>query len=222
MYRDRASAPARGLLLDGTYRYFDDNVPDAARELRDGATQFVPGDGSLNPKLLVIGEAPGAQEDAKGSPFVGKSGRLLDQLLLLAGLFREEVWITNVVKYRPPGNRTPDPDEVEAFLPLLRREVALVAGDATRFAVGLGSTACRALTGESISVAKSHGSWVDLKAGWKLFVSYHPAAGLRSVTVRAEMRIDFVKLGRLLGTNDKGRENFGGPGNYRGRQDRFN
>jgi uracil-DNA glycosylase len=188
---------SREAALEDLYRQWDEDPPDALKELKDGARRFVPGDGSLIPKAIIVGEAPGAREDRVGSPFVGPSGEFLDQLLLMAGLHREEVWITNVVKYRPTGNRTPERDEISASLPLLRREVALVAGERRPILVGLGRVACEVLVRGAISVARAHGTWRRLgrHEDWRLFLSYHPSAGLRSKSVREAMLADFAKLG---------------------------
>jgi uracil-DNA glycosylase len=167
--------------------------------LRHSATRLVPGDGDLvHPKLVIVGEAPGAKEDAAGYPFVGPSGKLLAQLLATAGLDRREVWITNVVKYRPPNNRTPDPLEVEASLPYLRREVALVAGAGCSMLVGLGRTACCAMSGENISVVERAGSWCLLRGGWRMFISCHPSWGIRNPGNRRKMVKDFDKLRKTM------------------------
>jgi uracil-DNA glycosylase len=197
------SRPAREHLLLQTYKQFDENPPmPEIAALRDGAKQFVPGAGSFTPKAILIGEAPGAREDQFGAPFVGKSGRFLDELLLAANLSRDEVWITNVVKYRPKANRTPDPVEIDASLSLLRRELALVAGDQCRLIVGLGRVACCAVAGKPISVTQAHGSVRSLKGDWRLFISYHPSAGLRDKGTRRAMIADFDVLGQIL----KGRD----------------
>src|SRR5919199_6670586 len=102
------------------------------------ATRMVPGEGSPAARLMLVGEAPGATEDALGRPFVGRAGRLLDEALAQAGLERAAVWITNVVKARPPGNRDPRASEVAHWLPVLERELALVA---PRLVVPLGRQA---------------------------------------------------------------------------------
>lgn len=193
---------ARKLLLEKTYEQFDRNPTSTIRLLRDGAKQMVPGRGSFNPAVIFVGEAPGSQEDREGRPFVGLSGKLLDKFLLRAGIEnRDDIWITNVVKYRPEGNRTPYDDEIQDSLPLLRREAALVAGDATKLFVGLGAVACSAIAGAPISVGRSHSSVVSLKAGWKLFVTFHPAAGLRSTHIRTQTYTDFERLAHILRTH---------------------
>lgn len=193
------SRPAREHLLFQAYKHFDENppTPEIAR-LREDARIFVPGDGSMYPRAIFIGEAPGAVEDRDGIPFVGQSGRLLDSLLAVADLRRTDVWVTNVVKYRPIANRTPYPDEVKPFASLLRRELAYVAGERCRIAVGLGRIACSVLAGEDVSVSREHGTVRELRGNWKLFVSYHPAAALRSSQVNLAMKDDFVELRKVL------------------------
>ncbi len=96
-------------------------------EICENATNIVPGEGSETADVMLVGEAPGASEDKQGRPFVGRSGKLLDQLLAEAGLVRDDVFITNVVKARPPGNRDPKADEVAHYLPWLEQQLALIA-----------------------------------------------------------------------------------------------
>lgn len=172
----------------------------------DLSARYVPGDGSLDAaKLIFVGEAPGATEERLGRPFVGKSGRFLSQLLRAPlGVARAEIYITNVVKFRPPENRDPTPEEIEAGLRYLRREIALVGGESgCRTIVGLGRIACGALLGEATSVGRSHGSVLPLGGSWSLFVSYHPSWAIRSPANKAVMSGDFEKLrymqGRLWG-----------------------
>lgn len=159
------------------------------------ANRLVPGDGSLVPRLIIVGEAPGHKEDRAGTPFVGPSGELLDELLGIAGLKREEAWITNVVKFRPRSNRDPEAREIEASLGYLRRELALLGSNGCRRIVGLGRVACSALTGEIISPTRRRGDWIPLKGDWRLFVSCHPAWGLRNALHADKMRNDFLQLG---------------------------
>jgi DNA polymerase len=191
---------ARKLLLEKTYEVFDRNPPGPIAALRrEGSDRFVPGNGSFSPAAVVIGEAPGAVEAKQGMPFVGKSGRFLTELLRdYSGVDRNALWITNVVKYRPPQNRTPSGEEIAASLSLLKQELALVGGNKTRAVIGLGRVACEAMVGERISMMHRHGTWVDLRQGWTMFVSYHPATALRSVVIRNHMRADFSKLGADL------------------------
>ena len=193
----RSGIAARKLLLEKTYELFDRSPPGPIAALRrDGSDVFVPGNGSFNPLAIVVGEAPGAMEAKQGAPFVGKSGRFLDELLRdFAGIDRDSLWVTNVVKYRPERNRTPTDEEIAASMKLLQQEVALVGGERTRMLIGLGRVACSAMAGERISMVNRHGSWIGLPYGWTMFISYHPAAGLRSVLIRKQMRDDFTTLG---------------------------
>lgn len=167
------------------------------------ATRFVPGDGSLRPVMILVGEAPGSREDYVGSPFVGPAGRFLDELLFLEGWHREEVWVTNVLKFRPPGNREPTEAEVSAARPYLRRELALLGRNGCRTIVGLGRTACEAIAGESVSPLSRAGSWIPLKNRWRLFVSPHPSWGIRKDSNRTRMCAVFQKLAYDLANNTK-------------------
>lgn len=181
--------------LESIYRTQDED--QAFAHLKP--SRFVPGDGSLRPKIILVGEAPGAMENRKGSPFVGPSGRFLDDLLRIARLDREQVWTTNVLKFRPPKNREPTEEEILAALPYLKREVALLGANGCRRIVGLGRTACSAISGEAISPLRDHSSWRELRHGWNLFVSCHPSWGIRSSYAADSMRGDFLQLGYDLG-----------------------
>lgn len=174
------------------------------------ATRFVPGDGALSPRVIFVGEAPGRQEDLHGSPFVGPAGQFLDELLPVANLFggRREVWITNVLKFRPPRNREPTEEEISAARPYLRRELALLGRTGCRTVVGLGRTACEAIAGASISPVSRAGSWIELRNDWRLFVSPHPSWGIRSERNKARMREVFSTLAYDLArpTEENGEE----------------
>jgi DNA polymerase len=183
--------------LEALYRAQD---TDPAFEQLRATARFVPGDGGLRPKAIFVGEAPGRIENKIGSPFVGPSGRFLDELLRIAHLDRELEWVTNVVKYRPPRNRTPTEEEIEASRPYFRKEVALVGRNGCRVLVGLGRTACEAIAGEAISPTRKHATWVELRNGWRLFVSCHPSWGIRDPANADNMRDDFLQLGYDLGT----------------------
>lgn len=164
---------------------------------REGSAKFVPGDGSLRPRAIFIGEAPGVQEDRQGKPFVGASGTMLNGLLADIGLLRHECWITNVIKYRPTDNRTPTPQEIDAARPYLRREVQALAYDPLRPppVVLLGATALR-LVGDDLRVGSSHG--VVLQNGrWRFLPVYHPAAALRNGKLRETMATDLLQLRKL-------------------------
>lgn len=140
-------------------------------------TQVVFSDGVVDAKLVVVGEAPGANEDATGLPFVGAAGQLLDLLLATVGLSRRDtVYICNVLKCRPPGNRNPLPDEIEACSPYLKKQLAFVA---PRALLAVGSFSAQALTRDSRPIGRLRGL-VHSYEGIPLVVTYHPAALLRN------------------------------------------
>ena len=150
--------------------------------LRAGCTQTVFGVGDENAKWLFVGEGPGAEEDARGEPFVGHAGRLLDNMLLAIGLKRKEVYIANVVKCRPPDNRQPHANEVAACLPYLKHQIALIKPG---IIVALGRTAASALLDTDASVASLRGR-VHEYQGIPLIVSFHPAYLLRTPQDKAK------------------------------------
>ena len=145
--------------------------------LAEGRTQVVFSDGNPTGRLMVVGEAPGQREDETGLPFVGPAGQLLDLLLATVGLSRREsVYICNVLKCRPPGNRNPLPDEIELCSPYLRRQIELVQPEVI---LAVGTFSAQLLTGRPIALGKLRGS-VYSYAGTPLVVTYHPAALLRN------------------------------------------
>jgi len=145
--------------------------------LAETRTQVVFSDGAVDARLVVVGEAPGANEDATGLPFVGAAGQFLDLLLATVDLSREDtVYICNVLKCRPPGNRNPQPDEIEACSPFLRKQLELVA---PRALLAVGTFAAQALTGEQKPLGRLRGQ-VHSYQGIPLVVTYHPAALLRN------------------------------------------
>lgn len=156
-------------------------------------TNMVPGEGSATADVMLVGEAPGATEDALGRPFVGRAGQLLDELLGAAGLERAAVYITNVVKARPPGNRDPRADEVAHHMPWLEAELALVQ---PRLVVPLGRHAL-AHFAPGVKISDVHGT-VRTQRGRTLFPLYHPAAALRSPALRATLFEDARALGAAL------------------------
>jgi len=156
----------------------------------------VPGEGVLNARLMVIGEGPGADEDTTGKPFVGRAGKYLDAWLSAINLSRtENTYITNIVKCRPPGNRDPLPEEVQACLPYLKRQIALVKPDAI---LCLGRVAAHVLLSREDALR-------DLRAvihrfeGIPLVVTYHPAAVLRNLQLRAPVWDDLKRVAELVG-----------------------
>ncbi len=161
--------------------------------LHVGRTKAVPGDGAADAQIMFIGEAPGFHEDQQGLPFVGAAGRLLNELLEKAGIDRQQVFITNVVKCRPPGNRDPEPDEVEACKPYLDQQIEVIN---PKVIVTLGRhSMARAYPDEKISVV--HGQ--PRKVGDLVyFPMFHPAAALHQPSLRSVVEADFRLLKDLL------------------------
>jgi DNA polymerase len=167
-------------------------------ELHRSATNGVPGEGNPNARILLIGEAPGWHEDNQGKPFVGNSGKFLTELLEKAGLSRDEVFITNVVKHRPPGNRDPLPDEILACSVYLERQITAIDPDVI---VTLGRfSMSKYFPGEKIS--KIHGEPKEV-GGRYVVPMYHPAAALHNGALRSTIEEDFQKLPRLLAEREK-------------------
>jgi len=161
----------------------------------------VPGVGDVRAEWMFIGEAPGAEEDARGEPFVGQAGRLLDNMLAALGISRQKnVYIANVLKCRPPGNRTPEPQEVESCRPYLERQIALVG---PRLLIALGKSAASLLLGTDASIASLRGR-VHRYQGRPLIVTYHPAYLLRSLPEKAKAWEDLVLAKRTLATLKNG------------------
>jgi DNA polymerase len=162
-------------------------------ELHRTATNAVPGEGNPDARVMFIGEAPGWHEDKQGKPFVGASGQFLSELIESAGLTRDEVFITNIVKHRPPGNRDPLPDEIAACAGYLERQIAAIDPDVI---VTLGRHSMnRYFPGERIS--KIHGK--PKRAGSRLVVPmYHPAAALHNGSLRSTIEDDFKQLPKFL------------------------
>lgn len=167
--------------------------------LKHTATNLVFGDGNPEARVMLIGEAPGADEDAQGLPFVGQSGQLLDKALRTIGLTREIFYITNVIPWRPPGNRQPTPAETEALLPFLRRHIDLVNPD---FLILVGGTAAKALLGGREGIMRLRGAWRDYTSetgkSMKVIAIFHPAYLLRSPNQKREMWIDLIKIKHTL------------------------
>lgn len=144
--------------------------------LHEGRQHVVFGEGASNARLLCVGEAPGAVEDETGRPFVGRAGQLLDLMLLSVGLRRDEVYICNVLKCRPPGNRNPQPEEIAACSPLLLQQIDLIDPEVI---VAFGSFAAQTLLGVRESIGRLRGR-THLYGRYPLVVTYHPAASLRN------------------------------------------
>ena len=153
----------------------------------------VPGEGQLAAKIMFIGEAPGKSEDEKGRPFVGTAGRILDDMLKRAGIERSEVFITNVVKCRPPNNRVPQDDEVNACRPYLDRQIALIR---PKVICILGRTAYSSVLGGG-SITANRGKIVE-KAGQKYFLTIHPAAAIYNRSLISVLEADLKKLAKQI------------------------
>jgi DNA polymerase len=161
-------------------------------------THAVVSDGSPEARLMFIGEAPGRDEDLQGKPFVGAAGQLLTKMIQAMGLTREEVYICNVLKDRPPGNRPPEPDEVEACLPFLREQIAIIQ---PAVICVLGAVAAKALLGPHVAITKIRGS-VSEYGGIPLVPTFHPAYLLRNPDAKKFAWADLKKVKRLLETRD--------------------
>jgi len=164
-------------------------------ECCEQATNLVPGEGDPDAAVVVVGEAPGANEDKEGRPFVGQAGRMLAELLSDAGLRREDVFITNVVKGRPPGNRDPRADEVAHSWPWLEAQLAVIEPE---LVVPLGRHALARFAPE-LKIAETHGRAVEA-GGRRLFPLYHPAAALYNRSLQATLHDDARALGAHLGS----------------------
>ncbi len=147
--------------------------------LKKNATNLVFGDGNINSKIMIIGEGPGANEDAEGKPFVGRAGKLLDKMLAAIQLDRTKVYISNVVNYRPPENRKPTNTEIERYLPYLKSHIEIIN---PKILLLLGSTALNTLIGNDVVISTARGKWIQKEIGavkpW-IIASFHPAFLMR-------------------------------------------
>lgn len=159
-----------------------------------GRTKVVFGEGNPAGRLMFIGEGPGADEDREGRPFVGRAGALLTKIIEAMGLARKDVYIANVVKCRPPGNRTPEPDEIAACLPYLEKQIDLVGPEAI---CTLGNVATHAVTGERRPISEMRWKTYEYR-GIKVFPTYHPAACLRNPESKKLVWEDIKKVMRSL------------------------
>jgi uracil-DNA glycosylase len=162
-------------------------------DLAATATQLVFGHGNPHAKIVFIGEAPGKNEDQKGRPFIGAAGKFLDEMLESIGLSREEVYITNIVKYRPPNNRDPLPNEKEQFLPYLLEELEAIR---PVIVVTLGRHSMNCFLPEE-QISKVHGQVIK-KSGYTFVPLYHPAAALYNGAMRQVLIEDFNKIPDIL------------------------
>jgi uracil-DNA glycosylase len=175
-------------------------IADCTRcRLAEGRTQVVFGNGAPHADLMFVGEAPGFHEDKQGFPFVGQAGKLLDQLLGGIGLTRDTVFVANVLKCRPPGNRDPMPDEIEACEPHLFRQVELIQ---PKLVATLGNFATKLLSGKQLGITRVHGQEQEVMLGGRsvlLYPLYHPAAALYTPAMLKVLQQDFARIPELLG-----------------------
>ena len=181
-----------------------EEIGDCTRcALAKGRNKIVFGDGDPNAKLMFVGEGPGADEDASGLPFVGRGGQLLNNMIAAMGLKREQVYIANVVKCRPPGNRTPEPDEAHTCSPFLFQQIDVVR---PKIIVALGQTAVTYLTGEKRPLSGWRGVTHPFRGGAKLIVTYHPAFLLRDPNQKKHAWADLQIAMRELGLEPPARK----------------
>jgi len=164
-------------------------------ELSKTRTNSVPGYGSPSATIMFIGEGPGANEDKQGRPFVGQAGKLLDKLLGTISLAREDVFITNIVKCRPPGNRVPETNEVRVCKPYLMAQIAIMR---PKVIVTLGASSTKSMLSPSVAISRIHGK-LQIKEGIRFLPMYHPAAYLhkRSPDLLQAMKGDFKTLEKI-------------------------
>jgi uracil-DNA glycosylase len=192
-----STVPSRRDRLVGLYHEASDcqRCPLAATR-----TKVVFGSGNADADLMFVGEAPGAEEDRQGLPFVGRAGALLTELLEGIGMSREDVFIANVLKCRPPGNRDPQPDEIESCSPYLHKQVELIQ---PKVVGTLGNFATKLLTGSRTGITKVRGTTqVHVLGGRAVYLMplLHPAAALRTPSLVETLREDFAKFPELLAT----------------------
>lgn len=180
----------------GALREIRDDIGDCTRcVLHKGRTNLVFGVGNPEAELMFVGEGPGADEDAQGEPFVGRAGQLLNNMIAAMGLRRQDVYIANVVKCRPPGNRTPEREECDTCSPFLLRQIDVIK---PKIIVALGAVAAKTLLSVNDSMANLRGRFYDFR-GFKLAVTYHPAFLLRDPRQKKETWKDLQMVMQYLG-----------------------
>jgi DNA polymerase len=200
------AAPAPSL-FDATDKIADDTLLRIREDLGECTRcklhkhrhTIVFGDGNPKAELVFVGEGPGADEDAQGLPFVGRAGKLLTQMIEAMGLQRKDVYICNVVKCRPPENRTPEEDEVSTCSPFLLRQLDVIS---PKVIVCLGAVAAKTLLKTNRGISQFRGQWLDFRAS-KLMATYHPAYLLRNPNAKGEVWKDLQKVMAALGLQAK-------------------
>ncbi len=177
------------------------HVGDCRRcNLHEGRTNLVFGEGNEKARLVFVGEGPGFEEDKSGRPFVGKAGQLLTRIIENGmGLTRDAVYICNVVKCRPPGNRDPNPDEIETCLPFLKSQLAVIGPEVI---CAMGRVSCRALLGDDFRITRDRGHWRDYE-GIPLMPTFHPAYLLRNPAAKRPVWDDVKSIMEKLGLKVK-------------------
>ena len=163
-------------------------------ELKNSAANMVFSDGNPKSKIMLIGEAPGANEDEEGLPFVGRAGVLLDKMLAAIDLDRKKVYISNIINYRPPNNRRPTEDEIKRYLPFITKHIEIINPS---ILVLLGSTAMNALIGNEIVISKMRGKWIEKKFGnckTSVIITFHPAFLMRQPAQKKMAWIDLKMI----------------------------
>jgi uracil-DNA glycosylase len=194
--RPMAQAKAKALSIERfseskSLEQLDKTIAECRRcSLWKEANKLVFGTGDPNADIMFVGEGPGAEEDVQGKPFVGRAGKLLDKMLIDAGISRDEVYIANVVKHRPPGNRDPLPDEVQACEPYLHIQIKIIK---PKIICALGRIAAQTLLQTKMNLGEMRKRWFDYQ-GTKLMVTYHPAAILRSMSYLEPSMEDLRKM----------------------------
>ena len=196
--------PAAISLFETAVRVVDDSLEKIRAEIGEDCqrcklcrkrSKIVFGDGNPRAELVFVGEGPGHDEDVQGLPFVGRAGKLLTQMIEAMGLARQDVYICNVVKCRPPENRQPEKDEVEICSPYLMRQIDAIA---PKVIVGLGATASRTLLNTERGISQYRGEWQEFR-GRKFMATYHPAYLLRNPAAKADVWKDLQKVMAVLG-----------------------
>ncbi len=204
---DAAKAPSD---TEAELRAISEDIGDCTRcRLAKGRKNIVFGTGNIHAELMFVGEGPGADEDEQGLPFVGRAGQLLNNMIAAMGLRREDVYIANIVKCRPPGNRTPERDECETCMPFLMRQIAAIR---PKVIVALGATAAKNLLAINSPMAELRGRWYEFRVNVssdgrpapdgptvKLAVTYHPAFLLRDPRQKKETWKDLQMVMKFLG-----------------------
>ena len=162
--------------------------------LKNNATNMVFSDGNPKSKIMLIGEAPGANEDEEGLPFVGRAGALLDKMLAAIDLDRKKVYISNIINYRPPDNRRPSDDEINRYLPFITKHIEIIN---PKVLILLGSTAMNALIGSEVVISKMRGKWIEKKFGnckTSVLITFHPAFLMRQPAQKKLAWIDLKMI----------------------------